>query len=170
MDELAKDTGGQAFFNTNGLGDALTRVSNAGAYFYTLSYVPPNEANDGAFHKIQVKLPGSYKLSYRRGYFASDPAAEAIEEAKSRRDPAQHLHGPRPARLNRNRPRRTRHSPTPRDPNPRHRRSPESSPIPPNPAAKLAPAGDNPRLGGALKRYSVDFLLTAHGIQLAAHP
>jgi VWFA-related protein len=166
MDEIAKDTGGQAFFNTNGLGDALTRVSNAGAYFYTLSYVPTNEANDGAFHKIQVKLPGSYKLSYRRGYFASDPVAEAAEEAKSRRDPLSGFMGPG--------------LPDSTDIALAVRVTPEGDPSAPppgfvaNPAEpkppKLTPAGDNPRLGSALKRYSVDFLLTAHGIQLQPTP
>ena len=94
MDELAKDTGGQAIYNTNGLADALTRISDASANYYTLSYVPPNAANDGAFHKIQVKLPGNYKLSYRRGYFASDPTAEAASEAKSHRDPLSTFMGP----------------------------------------------------------------------------
>ena len=167
MDELAKDTGGQAIYNTNGLADALTRISDASANYYTLSYVPPNEANDGAFHKIQVKLPGSYKLSYRRGYFASDPVAEATEEAKSHRDPLSTFMGP-------GLPDSTDFALAVRViPDPSQAQSApsaESQGVVANPAeplpAKLVPAGDNPRLAGSLKRYSVDFLLTAHGLQL----
>ena len=172
MDELAKDTGGQAIYNTNDLADALTRISDASANYYTLSYVPPNEANDGAFHKIQVKLPGSYKLSYRRGYFASDPVAEAAEEAKSHRDPLSTFMGP-------GLPDSTDFALAVRvvpDPSQAQSAAPsEASPgVVANPAepqpAKLAPAGDNPRLSGTLKRYSVDFLLTAHGMQLQPTP
>jgi VWFA-related protein len=174
MEELARDTGGQAYFNTNGLADALTRISDAGANYYTISYVPPNDASDGAFHKIQVKLPGNYKLSYRRGYFANDPVAEAAEEAKSRRDPLSTFMGP-------GLPDSTdvalavRVVPAP-DPSAAQSDAPSSpsSGVVANPAepqpAKLVPAGDNPRLGGNLKRYSVDFLLTAHGIQLQPTP
>ena len=42
MEELAKDTGGQAFFNTNGLSDALARVVNNGTRYYSLAYSPSN--------------------------------------------------------------------------------------------------------------------------------
>lgn len=174
MEELARDTGGQAYYNTNGLADALARISDAGANYYTLSYVPPNDAMDGAFHKIQVKLPGGYKLTYRRGYFASDPAAEAAEEAKSHRDPLSTFMGP-------GLPDSTDIALAVRvipesDSSAAQQAAPLSAssgfvanPTEPQPA-KLAPAGDNPRLAGALKRYSVDFLLTAHGLQLQPTP
>ena len=71
MEELAKNTGGQAFYDTNGIGDALTRVTNNSANFYTLSYTPTNRQMDGKYRHISVKLAtGKGKLSYRRGYFA----------------------------------------------------------------------------------------------------
>ena len=71
MEELAKDTGGQAFYNTNGIGEALTRVTNSSADFYTLSYTPTNRKTDGKYRHISVKLAAEKeKLSYRRGYFA----------------------------------------------------------------------------------------------------
>jgi len=162
MEELARDTGGQAFYNTNGLADALAKVSDAGSNFYTVSYVPTNPANDGAFHKIQVKLPGGYKLNYRRGYFASDPVAEAAEEVKSHGDPLSTFMGP-------GLPDSTEIAlavhVAPADES-----APAQVEAAPNLATtapgKLVRAGDNPRLGGQLKRYAVDFLLTAHGLQL----
>lgn len=71
MDELAADTGGQAFYDANGIGDVLTRVTNGSADFYTISYAPTNRKMDGRFRSISVKLArGKYKLSYRRGYYA----------------------------------------------------------------------------------------------------
>ncbi len=42
MEQLAQDTGGQAFYNTNGLNDALARVVNNGTRYYSLAYVPSN--------------------------------------------------------------------------------------------------------------------------------
>lgn len=72
MDELATDTGGRAFYDTNGIGDVLTRITNNSADFYTISYAPTNRKMDGRFRRITVKLAtGKEKLSYRRGYYAN---------------------------------------------------------------------------------------------------
>ena len=82
MDEIAKDTGGMAFYNTNSLTDALDRVAGHGSNFYTLTYTSTNPAADGQFRKIQVDLanaPG-YQLAYRRGYYADD--AKSTQSAK----------------------------------------------------------------------------------------
>ena len=38
MEEMARDTGGKAFYNTNGLSDVLTRVVNNGSRYYSLTY------------------------------------------------------------------------------------------------------------------------------------
>ena len=80
MDELAVDTGGQAFYDTNGIGDVLNRVTHDSENFYTISYVPTNRIMDGTFRHISVKLAtGKNKLSYRRGYYS-----EAIENTVQR--------------------------------------------------------------------------------------
>ena len=74
MDVIAKSTGGKAFYNTNGLQDALANVTDNGSHYYTLIYSSANQATDGRFRKIQVKLanaPG-YQLAYRQGYYADD--------------------------------------------------------------------------------------------------
>ena len=79
MVQLAQDTGGQAFFNVNGLTEAVAQAMNDGSHYYTLTYTPTNKDLDGKFRRIQVKLPkGDYKLSYRRGYYAEDPKARAV--------------------------------------------------------------------------------------------
>jgi VWFA-related protein len=71
MAQLAKDTGGEAFYNTNDLALAITRAVNDGSLYYTLTYTPSNRKIDGKYRKIEVKLKHEkYKLSYRRGYYA----------------------------------------------------------------------------------------------------
>jgi VWFA-related protein len=73
MKELADDTGGKAFMNTNGLSDVMAKISADSADFYTVSYTPTNAKMDGASRNIEVKVAGDkFKLSYRRGYFARD--------------------------------------------------------------------------------------------------
>ncbi len=74
MDEIALETGGEAFYDTNGLDYQLSRIINHGAQYYTLTYTPSDENMDGRYRRIRVKLKnGGYKLAYRRGYFTEDP-------------------------------------------------------------------------------------------------
>lgn len=70
---LAKNTGGQAFFNSNDMKDILTRVTTQGMHYYALSYTPANSKVDGAFRHTRVEVTNAkYALSYRRGYYATD--------------------------------------------------------------------------------------------------
>ena len=76
MEAMANDTGGHAFYNTNGLADAVAKAIEAGSNYYTLAYTPANHKWDGNYRNIAVKLSGAYsayKLAYRQGYFADDP-------------------------------------------------------------------------------------------------
>jgi len=83
MEELAKDTGGEALYNTNGLNDALARVINNGTQYYTLTYSPSDRKTDGSFRRIQIKLTKeNYKLSYRRGYYSEDSRVVKAAEQK----------------------------------------------------------------------------------------
>ncbi len=76
MEELAADTGGKAYYNTNDLNAAMNRAISDGSHYYTLVYTPTNKKLDGKYRRIEVKLNGSRaKLSYRRGYNADDTAA-----------------------------------------------------------------------------------------------
>lgn len=74
MSNLAAATGGQALYNTNGLGAAVAKVQNIGSDYYTVVYAPKDRRYDGNLRKIEVKVsrPG-LKLEYRRGYYADDP-------------------------------------------------------------------------------------------------
>jgi VWFA-related protein len=75
MQAVAEATGGVAYYNTNGLKEAVGKAIENGANYYTLSYVPPNPAFDGAFHSISVKVnKPNVQLHYRTGYYADDVA------------------------------------------------------------------------------------------------
>lgn len=82
MDKLANDTGGHAFYNTNGLTRAVAEALNQGSNYYSLFYNPSNSHWDGQYRAIHVELSGAaatrgYQLSYRRGYFAFEPGARS---------------------------------------------------------------------------------------------
>jgi VWFA-related protein len=78
MDQLAVQTGGQAFYNTNGIAQAIHTATEQGANYYAFSYTPQNKKYDGAFRKVKVVLAGKkYHLAYRSGYYAVDPYAPA---------------------------------------------------------------------------------------------
>jgi VWFA-related protein len=75
MDSVADSTGGRAFYNTNGLGEAMHSAMTDGSTYYTLVYAPTNTKFDGRWRTVKVVLrePG-YHLSYREGYFAGTEA------------------------------------------------------------------------------------------------
>ena len=78
MDSMASDTGGRAFYNTNGLADAVGKAIDAGSNYYTLTYSPTDHNWNSEYRSIKVQLAGSYaalglKLAYRHGYYADDP-------------------------------------------------------------------------------------------------
>jgi VWFA-related protein len=153
MDQLAKDTGGQAFYNTNGLNDALTRVVNNGTRYYSLAYSPSNPTMDGKYRRIQVKLlKGKDNLAYRRGYYADDLQTVLAAGQKPDTDPLLMLMG---------------------------RNLPDYSQIlykikvvPSNPQ----PAPDAPRIGsnldlkGPFTRYGVDFAIAPQDLKLDPTP
>jgi hypothetical protein len=77
MDTLAESTGGRAFYNTNGLSDAVSKAIDAGANYYTFSYTPSDRRQDGGYRKIEIQYTGEDAggaplLSYRHGYYATD--------------------------------------------------------------------------------------------------
>jgi VWFA-related protein len=165
MDQIAKYTGGKAFYGTNDLNDALARATDDGSHFYTLTYSSTNASRDGAFRRIQVKLATSgYQLAYRQGYYAdnakSAPAAPAQPAPNQAADPLPPL---------------------------MRAGLPDSTQIPltlhvtrgdaqtaADPAAKTGnqslanpgQGGDNPNLKGPLTRYMVDFVIPARGLQI----
>jgi VWFA-related protein len=78
MNEIARETGGEAFYNQNDLNRLMQRSLDEGSNYYTLAYVPENHNWNGAFRKIDVKLGvEGVKLRNRSGYYAlADQAAD----------------------------------------------------------------------------------------------
>lgn len=75
MEQIAEQTGGKVYINTNGLKDAVADAIEDGSSYYTLGYVP--HTLDGQFHKLQIRIDNrTYKLKYRDGYYA-DPTDKA---------------------------------------------------------------------------------------------
>jgi VWFA-related protein len=73
MDQIAEETGGHAFYNSNGLADAIATSIADGANYYSLSYAPSNAKFDGGLRKIRVHLTRrGYHLAYRHSYLADD--------------------------------------------------------------------------------------------------
>jgi VWFA-related protein len=74
MQEVAQQTGGKAFVDTNDFADAVSNVIENGSSYYTIGYVPDRKQFDGQFHRFKVGLDdASYKLAYRSGYYADSP-------------------------------------------------------------------------------------------------
>ena len=73
MELLASETGGRAFYDSNGLDKQLREVVDEGRVSYLLGYYPGDGAWDGKYHHVEIKLkrPGLSVLC-RRGYFAAD--------------------------------------------------------------------------------------------------
>jgi VWFA-related protein len=155
MDVIAKETGGEAIYNTNGLSNAIDRATEHGSYFYTLTYTTTNVASDGQFRKIAVKLANGRGdlLAYRQGYYADDAKTVQATAAPIRKVSGDKLspyllpgrmastqislmlhivRGAAPARVS---------------------------------TTTSSQGGDNPNLKGPLTRYSVDFMVPARGLQ-----
>ena len=149
METLADDTGGKAFYNTNGLDNALARALNYGSHYYTLSYSPNNKKMDGKYRRIQVKVSGKYKLAYRRGYYADN-----ARDIKTKKDAVTDLLRPL-----------------------MQRGLPDFSQIlykvrvtrsSPQPAQEAVRAGDNKEFKEAFTRYAAEFAIAAGDVALEA--
>ena len=93
MNALAKDTGGEPFFDTNDLAGALTDALDANRYYYVLAYYPkninPKLSKDGKkveldnkFRKftVRVKNHPEYKVRTQKGYLPADLVKIRTEE------------------------------------------------------------------------------------------
>jgi VWFA-related protein len=99
MRQVAKETGGKAYINTNGLRDAVADAVANGSSYYTIAYAPENKNFNGSFRKLQVRVDGSgFNLAYRDGYYA-DPAEKIAAHDATQITPivAAMLHGAPPA-------------------------------------------------------------------------
>jgi VWFA-related protein len=85
MSDIARETGGRAFYGSNDIKAALSASMNEGENYYTLAYTPENHKWDGKYRKLEVKTTqDGAKLTYRRGYYAvANPDAikgEAVDD------------------------------------------------------------------------------------------
>jgi hypothetical protein len=87
METLAKETGGQAFYNTNNLNEAISHAMDNGSRYYSLAYSPTNRNMDGKYRKIEVHAPKGVQLSYRHGYYADTPDTEKKNAEQVDADP-----------------------------------------------------------------------------------
>jgi VWFA-related protein len=71
LGELAQNTGGQIFENTNNLKQGFERLDSDLRNYYLVGYTPANGTYDGRFRSIDVKVkrPGMV-IAARKGYFA----------------------------------------------------------------------------------------------------
>jgi VWFA-related protein len=82
--DLADQTGGEAFVGTNDFDGAMRHSMMDGSNYYTLAYRPTNEKWNGQFRKIHVELVGKIgSLNYRRGYLAdpdTHPSTDSVKD------------------------------------------------------------------------------------------
>ena len=93
MDEMAQQTGGRAFYDSNDIRKAFQQSIDSGANYYTVSYAPSNKKWDGRLRKIEVKLARqNVRLTYRRGYYAvADPFAPVLKIKSTKVDEQKRL-------------------------------------------------------------------------------
>jgi len=71
LDKIADATGGKAFYNNNGLREALTEIAETGSNYYTIAYSPTNTVWNAHHRDIELSVPGrKITLLYRHRYYA----------------------------------------------------------------------------------------------------
>jgi VWFA-related protein len=71
LQDIARETGGRAFINTNGIAQAITAAANDSSDSYTLGFYVSRKALDNHFHHllVRVRRKGA-KARYPHGYWA----------------------------------------------------------------------------------------------------
>ena len=85
LERVANATGGKAFFNTNGLKDALTEIVETGSNYYTIAYSPMNPDWHAHHRDLEIAVPGrpDVKLLYRHRYYArKESKAQRVADQK----------------------------------------------------------------------------------------
>ncbi len=78
---LSMDTGGKAFFDSNDFGAAFEQVQHDTEAYYILGFKSTNQAQDGSFRHLTVKVNRpDVTLSYRPGYYAPADFSHAKTE------------------------------------------------------------------------------------------
>jgi VWFA-related protein len=81
MQDMADDTGGRAFVNTNDLTSAIRKVVEDSAITYTLGFYIDRESIDGTFHELRIALKRKgVTIRYPKGYFAFEDIPATKDE------------------------------------------------------------------------------------------
>ncbi|MGD0831418.1 MAG: VWA domain-containing protein [Terracidiphilus sp.] len=85
MNDLARETGGEAIVGTNDVAGAMQKTLEDGATYYSIAYRPANANWNGNFREIKVEATGGASLTYRRGYFAlaNGPASDTDSDLET---------------------------------------------------------------------------------------
>jgi VWFA-related protein len=69
---VAEQTGGEAYYNTNGITDSVEQAMKDGDQVYTLGFYPADASLDERFHKLRVRVDvKGAQVRARPGYLAS---------------------------------------------------------------------------------------------------
>ncbi len=84
LSQLAEDTGGVFFHNSNDYDQGFRKVGTLVGTYYVLGFSPRNLKLDGHFHnlKVSLNLAGRYSLQARRGYFAPRQSEDAATQER----------------------------------------------------------------------------------------
>jgi VWFA-related protein len=149
MDEFARESGGEAIYNSNSLNEDLAHVINVGTHYYTLTYSPTNLKMDGELRRLDVRVGGGkYHVASRRGYYATDQFLTPVVKTPPKGDPLRPL-------MDHGTPDATEILYTMKVVPAATRAGPDSG-----------RAGDNDKLKGAVTRYSVTFTLSPDRLAL----
>jgi VWFA-related protein len=85
LQTLASDTGGKAFTDSNGFGDAFTQVIRDTSAYYLIGYSSTNEVKDGRFRRISVRVKRpDLRVEHRAGYYAERDFAHTGRQDRER--------------------------------------------------------------------------------------
>ena len=83
---LSRDTGGQAFLNSNEFSTPFAKVQEDTSMYYVLGYASTNMNKDGKYRDIRVtvKIKDVRIVSARRGYYAETDFGHMAKESKEK--------------------------------------------------------------------------------------
>lgn len=85
MQKVAYETGGQAFVNTNDITGVIRKAVEDSAVTYTLGFYIGQDALDGKFHELTVRLKRKdLTVRYAKGYFAYPDRTVTKEDDQNR--------------------------------------------------------------------------------------
>jgi VWFA-related protein len=96
--EMAEETGGAAYVNTNDTAGALRKMLDSNRVYYSLAYYLPKDS-DRKFRKIEVKVKGhpEYSVRAQRGYAPPQEKTDALAATTPRQKLVEAMMSPLPA-------------------------------------------------------------------------